>query len=343
LSFGGFRRQFRDEETESRVNTEAEILRDAFVSVLKEVTDRNDETYQVQKLIARPTIGGELNKFDGSPKDWLAFASRFKRTTEQCGYNDEEIMSRLRRCLKSRAYDAVRMILKNSCNVTAAMEILEVNFGHPDMIIGDLIEESKRAPTVQGWGDFVQFANIVLNLQATISNLNETVYMMNPMLLREFVAKLPSYIELKWADFLMDRGIRSPNLKHFSEWVKIAPTTISYAGLVDHSIQSSTLPQKSQTQFNQNSNSINRSCKVCKGTHSVDVCENFQQMSVKQRWREAERNRLCYGCLGNHSKINCNKLRACGVDLCPEYHQTTTSRYRPIAPSTTTYITSSCG
>jgi hypothetical protein len=85
------------------------------------------------------------------------------------------------------------------------------------------------------------------------------------------------------------------------------------------------MPQKSQTQlvgktFNQNSNSNNSSCKVCKGTHFVDVCENFQQMSVKQRWREAERNRLCYGCLGNHSKINCNKLRACGVDQCPNNH-----------------------
>jgi hypothetical protein len=97
------------------------------------------------------------------------------------------------------------------------MDILEVNFGRPEMIIADLIDESKKAPAVPNWEDFIHFANIVLNLEATISNLDKSVYMMNPLLLQEFVAKLPPYIELKWAEFLMDRHIRSPNLKHFSE------------------------------------------------------------------------------------------------------------------------------
>jgi hypothetical protein len=108
---------------------------------------------------------------------------------------------RLRKCLKGRALDSVHMIIQNSNNIDAAMGILVTNFGRPEAIIRSLIDESRKISTVTGWDDFVKFSNGVLNLAATIGNLNDNFYAANPLLLCEFVLKLPPYIELKWAEY----------------------------------------------------------------------------------------------------------------------------------------------
>jgi Protein of unknown function (DUF1759) len=147
-------------------------------------TDRNRESERAQRFMARQAIGTQLASFDGNPKDWLSFSSEFRRTTEQCGYTDSENVSRLRKCLKGKAFDAVRMVIQNSANVEAANEILEVNFGRPESTIRSLIEESRKIPTVNGWDYFVAFSNGVLNLAATIENLDEHFYAANPLLLR---------------------------------------------------------------------------------------------------------------------------------------------------------------
>jgi Protein of unknown function (DUF1759) len=97
--------------------------------------------------------------------------------------------------------EAVKMIILNSDDVEVAMDILVMNFGRPEDIIHNLIQESKNIPAVQGWDDFVQFSNGILNLVATIQNLDENVYMSNPLLLRKFVEKLPPFIGLKWAEY----------------------------------------------------------------------------------------------------------------------------------------------
>jgi hypothetical protein len=44
----------------------------------------------------------------------------------------------------------VKMIILNSDNVEAAMDILVMNFGRPEDIIHSLIQESKNISAVQG-------------------------------------------------------------------------------------------------------------------------------------------------------------------------------------------------
>jgi hypothetical protein len=135
----------------------------------------------------------------------------------------------------------VKMIILNSDNVEAAMDILVMNFGRPEDIIHNLIQDSKNIPAVQRWDDFVQFSNGVLNLVATIQNLDENVYMSNPLLLREFVEKLPPFIGLNWAEYLMTYHIRNPDLNHFGGWVKESSKIVAHAGLMNRSRTESNL------------------------------------------------------------------------------------------------------
>jgi Pao retrotransposon peptidase/Family of unknown function (DUF5641)/Protein of unknown function (DUF1759)/Integrase zinc binding domain len=312
-------------------NSAVDALKDAFVSVLKNVTsDRDHEKERMNKFMARQTIGNNLNVFDGNPKDWPTFLSQFKRTTEQCGFTPEENVARLRKCLQGKALDAVRMVISNSANVDAAMDILEMNFGRPEDIIFNLIEESKSIPDVKGWDDFVQFSNGVLNLVATIDNLEESIYLTNPLLLREYVEKLPPYISLKWAEYLMNHNVRNPDLHHFGEWVQEASKTIAHAGLANRernrTVQSTNTDCRNKQQYDgksypKNMQFASKLCRICKkGDHLASVCEAFRKLDVKQRWNEAEKNKLCYNCLGSHSRYECKVTQPCGIGQCAKNH-----------------------
>jgi hypothetical protein len=320
--------KFDDQNQQSTV----EILKDAFVSAIKDVSNnRNNNSDGMEKFFARQTMGVNLENFAGEPHEWLSFSSQFRRSTEICDYSQEENMSRLRKCLKGKAYEAVKMVVINSNDVEAAMTILEANFGRPETIISSLIDDTKSIPNVTSWKDFVQFSNSVLNLVATIENLEENIYMHNPLLLREFVCKLPPYIEIQWANFLMENDIIRPNLKNFSEWVKKSTAMITRAGLSLHTDPHPTTAKdkgacpKQQQQLVrpplQNSYGNSRTCKICnKSDHSIDVCEGFRRMDVRQRWDAASKYKLCFSCLRNHSSYDCKDKKICNMNGCIKKH-----------------------
>jgi len=139
--------------------------------------------------------------------------------------------------------------------------------------------------------------------------------MSNPLLLREFVEKLPPFIGLKWAEYLMTHSIRNPDLNHFSDWVKESSRIIVNAGLMNRG-RVVPMPIKSPNingekiyvdskAYNKNASLISKFCKFCKKEdHPASMCEAFRKMDVKQRWREAENHKLCYRCLGKHSRYD---------------------------------------
>lgn len=93
---------------------------------------------QIQ-LAARQAVSKDLPPFSGNPEDWPIFVSTFESTTAMCGYSDEENMIRLQKCLKGKAYEAVKSCLMHPTNVTNVMKTLRVLYGQPEAIIHSLI------------------------------------------------------------------------------------------------------------------------------------------------------------------------------------------------------------
>jgi hypothetical protein len=63
------------------------------------------------RMLARSSVGGDLHIFFGCSKEWLAFISMYRTSTEMCGFSPAENVMRFRKCLKDQARKSVSMIL----------------------------------------------------------------------------------------------------------------------------------------------------------------------------------------------------------------------------------------
>ena len=105
---------------------------------------------QLKKLTSRQTYGQQsLPTFDGDPTQWPSFIELVRTSTHECGFSTAENMGRLRKCLKGRALAAVQSMLSVPANFSEVLVILEDTFGHPNRVIGCMIEKVKSLEQVQ--------------------------------------------------------------------------------------------------------------------------------------------------------------------------------------------------
>ncbi|XP_055589342.1 uncharacterized protein LOC129741628 [Uranotaenia lowii] len=98
------------------------------------------------RAAARQAFDRELPTFSGLPEEWPLFLSTFNTTTSMCGFTQEENLIRLQKCLKGKAFDAVRCMLMHPSNVTSIISTLRMLFGNPEVIIYSLISKIQSTP-----------------------------------------------------------------------------------------------------------------------------------------------------------------------------------------------------
>ena len=72
---------------------------------------------------------------------------------------------------------------------------------------------------------------------------------------------------------------------------------------------------------NKGNKTAGRTCRLCKGRHDLDKCEEFKKKDIPSRKEYASANGLCFGCLepGHLSKA-CTKRKVC--EICKRLHPT---------------------
>ncbi|CAH1160045.1 unnamed protein product [Phaedon cochleariae] len=106
---------------------------------------------QLETIFTRQSIR-DSPLFNGDPEEWPLFISQFRRSTKSCQFSGEENLIRPQKCLRGRARDIVKPLLISSSNSDIIMELLEMNFGRPDIIISMLIEKARKVAS-PGKGD----------------------------------------------------------------------------------------------------------------------------------------------------------------------------------------------
>ncbi|XP_055623761.1 uncharacterized protein LOC129767164 [Toxorhynchites rutilus septentrionalis] len=164
-------------------------------------------------------VSRELPFFNGTPEEWPLFYSTFMTTTNLCGYTPEENLIRLQKCLKGKAYDAVKCRLMHPANVSGILSTLKMLFGNPEVIVHNLISKihSTPAPKVDQLDTIIEFSLAVQNLCATIEACQLEEYSYNVALLHELVDKLPSSFKIEWAKYR--RNLPRVHLAAFSKWL----------------------------------------------------------------------------------------------------------------------------
>ncbi|CAL8111098.1 unnamed protein product [Orchesella dallaii] len=286
-----------------------------------------EEGNEMKKFLARQTGGKDLPFFSGEPADWPSFFSIFKKSTEVCGFSDEENLMRLVKVLKGKAKESVQSMLDASCRIQDIINILKMRFGRPQAIMKSMIEKAKSvpAPSEKNFEALIDFSVTVKNLCATAENLELPHYVNNPSLMDELVRKLPQHLQLNWGVCVNSLGHHA-TLLDFSTYLD----AVSAAAIVVCDIESSDDPKKKTNSeesslivdTRQQPTSSHKSCFLeCQKPHKLQHCPKFKAMTVEDRFNVVKKNRICFSCLNpGHSWSRCNMKAVCGVNGCAKNH-----------------------
>ena len=237
-------------------------------------------------------------------------------------------MGRLRKCLKGRALAAVQSMLSVPANFSEVLVILEDTFGHPNRVIGCMIEKVKSLEQVSR-GDLstlVDFSNALANLVNSVEQLHCPEHLANPQLREDLVRKLPPDLRLQWGEHALTRT-DDVNLKTFSEWIRQRARAANYVLptiATPSNRGGSSKPTSSGTCFRETTlatHSSTQKCIYCSKEHSVMQCSKLRDMSVDERVEWAAIQRRCFSCLGlRHMAYQCRKAQKCGVSGCWRRH-----------------------
>lgn len=287
------------------------------------------------QVYARQVVSKELPHFHGDPRDWPIFITKFRESTNQCGFTAAENLDRLSKCLKGNAYEAVRTDLSNPEALASVIATLKMLYGRPEMIYQALLDHVRTSPTVkiEKLETLITFAMRIKGLCDTLKSAEMTDYLNHPSLLTELTARLPPMLNYRWADYLqvMSDSHVKVTIESFNIWLRQQVEKLSRTAS-QYTMNQTT--QKVDTRNNKKSTKEGfqgthrtetecnyKNCKYCYETgHLANECEKFKELSVPKRWNMARRKYMCVCCLGKHILKNCGSIVNCGINGCKQPH-----------------------
>ncbi|XP_055600236.1 uncharacterized protein LOC129749323 [Uranotaenia lowii] len=302
----------------------------------------NYTTPSHSQIAARQLMAKDLPMFSGDPEDWPLFSRMFFNTTQACGYSDADNLTRLQRCLRGPALEAVRSKLLLPNSVPLVMETLKILYGRPEILIFALINKVKNTPGPKpGRLDtLITFGMTVQNLVDHLAVGQHFAHMNNPTLIHKLVDKLPDQMKLDWA--LYKEQFLEDDLRVFATFMSVlvkaaTAVTINVGEKPDN--RNSKLDKQKDRGFlhthttdevnhhsnewhrNESSSDSTKWCKICfKSEHRVQDCSEFLKKNLEERWTVVHCISLCRTCLFQHGRRPCKLKKACGVEGCSYKH-----------------------
>ncbi|XP_058826961.1 uncharacterized protein LOC131686947 [Topomyia yanbarensis] len=279
------------------------------------------------QLAARQVMTKELPPFSGNPTDWPVFISSFMTTTLACGYSSAENLTRLQRCLKGAAYEAVQSRLVLPECVPHVLEDLHFLFGRPELLIDALLEKvrSVAAPKSEKLESLIDFGMVVRTLCDHLEAAGQREHLSNPSLLTELIGKLPAHVKMEWGAHL--KNCREVNLKTFASFMSSVMTSVGRVTMTKVNKPPEKTNQRTRGSINTHAaNPVaavvpDRLCYSCrKPGHRIQDCGMFKALPMEERWRYVNTNGLCRNCLNAHGKRSCRSKGSCGIQGCEYRH-----------------------
>lgn len=303
----------------------------------------NSQVLTSAQIASRHVVSKDLPFFHGNPEQWPMFISRFDNSTALCGFSDSENLDRLQKCLKGKAYEAVRSRLLTAESVQGIMSTLKLLYGRPELIVNTLMIKIRAEPPPRAdkLNTLVDFALSVKNVCATLEQAQLHNHLSNPALIQELVEKLLTNFKIDWAkhklhlkditlstlgNFLYDLAMVISTITEltFNKEPKVENKQKKDSVLKDSGNKDSGHVYTHQTQFNKRVSTDVQSqpkgnsstCKFCnKKCQKVENCPVFLSYDIDRRWKEMYNHKLCRKCLEQHGRF-CGHSKACGVNGC---------------------------
>lgn len=296
-----------------------------------------------QQLTARQVMGKDLPIFNGDPNDWALWYANFVRTTDACGFTEDENLLRLQRCLKGQALEMVSGRLLLPQNVPGIIELLKMRYGRSDILVRALVEKitASPSPTTNDLNSIISYACVVDNLVQHLESTNMHKHLSNPMLLHEMVQKLPAGYKLKWAEYKMANK-EEGDIGTFGKFLN--SIMMMAFEVTDESRKEKPKVNKGRVHVHRETTAVQRwrkPCGICNGGgHGPSTCATFKGMTLEERLKKTESLKLCRICLNGHGDSPCRSSRECEVENCRLRHNTLLHSPTPPSSSTAGYCAS---
>lgn len=275
-----------------------------------------------QQLAARHTLGKDLPKFSGKPRDWPIFMSSFTESTKACGYTHTENLVRLQKCLQDPAKKMVESCLRKADYVPVILETLRKLYGRPELIINDLVAQIRAHPTPKSdkLDTIVSYSVQVHNLCVTLEDPDLEDHRRNPSLVSELVTKLPTTLKIRWSEADLDRN----DVVAFGKWLydigmNLCTTLPESSMPIDDKSKDK---KKEILGLHKDQSDTKNTCLIChESCKEVAKCRTFKDASPSKRNSFVHDLKLCYRCLGKHSfQKPCENPVKCTFDSCIKNH-----------------------
>uniref|UniRef100_A0A1B0C9K2 Uncharacterized protein n=1 Tax=Lutzomyia longipalpis TaxID=7200 RepID=A0A1B0C9K2_LUTLO len=307
----------------------------------------------MQMFMARQTLTREVKQFDGSFREWPGFINWWRSTSAACAFTPTEDITRLDKCLKGDAREAVQFLLYDSKNVPRILDVLEKRFGRPEFLVMSMLEKVRELPAVREEDpeSVMKFASAVENLMASLEIMGRTSYKENPHLIWEIVEKLPTNMKIQWSETDTSGGFGDLDVlvKFLNKKAEAAMKRIIQSR---DKLSTGKAPEKGKpNQKNQKdgrkqkvmttSEVKKKTCNICdEEGHFANNCPHLVQAALEDRRKLIMNRSLCFLCLmKGHPVAECRRKTRCSIDGCGRKHHellhTPTERPQPTpAPST---------
>ncbi|XP_065077560.1 uncharacterized protein LOC135700833 [Ochlerotatus camptorhynchus] len=292
------------------------------------------------QLAARKGLTFKLPKFSGKPAQWPLFYAAYKTSNEACGYMDHENLMRLQESLEGDALELVSGQLLLPESIPRVIEKLRRHYGRPEQLLQNLLDKVNHLepPKPDNLRSFVPFGNTVEQLCGHLEAAELRQHLVNPLLIKSLVAKLPDREKREWVHYRRNKGEQT--LRTLTDFLMEIVEDACEAN-VDVDFKPAYQPkggpssgkkkpkEKGVLYCHSGENSPGASssdrkrlkpCNLCQSMeHRLRHCADFKKLSYTNRLKLATRDKLCHVCLNEHGGL-CRFRIFCNIGDCKEHH-----------------------
>ncbi len=265
---------------------------------------------------------------------WVEFITTFRDLV-----HDQPYLSVLRKStlllqhLKDEPKRSVQGFPNNANGYISTLKRLKFLFGQRGKIAQATIMNVTQGKEVPDYNvdALSELYYSVSDCLVTLTQLNYASDVYSSDTLRQVVSRLPRRLQYKWAEsslHIRSRG-QEPNLVNLESWLstRVMALRENYqsekkkGGGDDKTTSSSSKPP---AKFAGRTDMKTVSCTLCKGKHLFWKCEGYAKLSDLEKFKLAQKQRLCYNCLREgHQTKDCTSKISCSTKDCAGRHHST--------------------
>lgn len=298
---------------------------------LNEFTPKQGQSCS-QSKIKLPTIS--LPAFDGSYDHWLEFRDTYLSLI----HNSKDIdniqkFHYLRSALTGNALQIIKSLEFSSENYVTAWDLLENRYNNNRLLVHNHVKALFSAQSIskESAPQLRKLLDTILKNIRALKSLGEPTDSWDTLIIYIIVSKLDSSTEREWelhkstlnnstkrekislvdlTKFLKDRAdvLETINVTHSQN----RPIESKKQSLSSNSSFSKTHSHVAGTSQNHNNSNKavkskrSRSCTLCNSNHPIYACEMFLNLSINDKLKHIEQNKLCHNCLrAGHVATSC--------------------------------------